>query len=143
MPSPPRTPVTISVTSFDDRTVVAATGELDLAVAGSFQQRVSAAIATRPRSLILDLGAVTLCSAAILEVLLVTTRAATAAGIAWVIVSDRRVVRHAITVTGLDPALRPLSSLAAAGDRLAGEVQAADVLAARGASPCSRSMSSR
>lgn len=126
--APQLSPMTIDVTTTRDATVVSVTGELDLTVADRLRRRLTAAVAPTPPALIIDLTGVDFCSAIILGLLVEITTAANAAGVAWAIASDRRAVRRPITVTGLDPVLRPVADVAAARDRLG----IADVVAAEG-----------
>lgn len=112
-------PVTITATATPAATVVSVTGELDLTVADRFRRHLSEALAATPLVLIIDLTEVSFCSATILGVLLDIKAAADAAHVAWAIVSDRPAVRRPITITGLDPALRPLASVAEAYAQLA------------------------
>lgn len=115
----PTARATMAETSTPAHTTVSVTGDLDMTVADRLWRHLSTALASTPPALIIDLGAVSFCSASILEILVEITTAARVADVACVIVSDRRAVRRPITIAGLDPVLRPLPSLAAAHARLA------------------------
>ncbi|MEA5366845.1 STAS domain-containing protein [Amycolatopsis sp., V23-08] len=110
---------TLTVTTTHDSTVVAATGDLDGAVADHLLARLSEELALRPQALVVDLTRVGFCSARILRVLLTTSADAHAAGIPCVIVSDQRAVRRPIAVLGLDHLLQVQENLAAAREWLA------------------------
>ena len=111
-------PMTVSVTATREDTVVSVVGELDLTVADRFRRRLADEVARAPAALIIDLTGVHFCCAVILGILVQITTAADTAGVAWVIAGDSRAVRRPITITGLDPLLRPVSSVAAARGRL-------------------------
>jgi anti-anti-sigma factor len=110
---------TLTVTTTHDSTVVAATGDLDGAVADHLLARLADELGMRPQALLVDLTRVSFCSARVLRVLLTTSADAHAAGIPCVLVSDQRAVRRPIAVLGLDHLLQVQGSLAAAREWLA------------------------
>ncbi|UOZ03159.1 STAS domain-containing protein [Amycolatopsis sp. WQ 127309] len=114
-----RSTSTLTVTTTHDSTVVAATGDLDGAVAEHLLGRLADEVALRPRALVIDLSRVAFCSARVLRVLLTTSADAHAAGIPCVLVSDQRAVLRPIAVLGLDHLLQVQPSLAAAREWLA------------------------
>jgi len=110
--------VKFTVTTTRDSTVVAAVGDLDLAVADHLLGHLTDEIALRPRALIVDLTRVSFCSTHGLRALLTATADAHAAGIPCVIVSDQHAVRRPIAVLGLGQLLRVHDTLAAAREWL-------------------------
>jgi anti-anti-sigma factor len=103
--------VTVTVTVRRGVTVVSVVGELDGMVADLLRRHFAAALAAAADALVLDLGKVSFCSAAILRVLLQTTAAAAEAGVACAIVGDHRAVVRPIELAGLGSVLRPLASV--------------------------------
>ncbi|OXM61185.1 STAS domain-containing protein [Amycolatopsis vastitatis] len=114
---PPAT-VTLTVTTTRERAVVAATGELDNAVAQRLHECLTQEILLRPHVLIVDLSRVDFCSAGIVRVLLDTHSHARAEGIPCAVVSTRRAVARPISALGLGHLVPLHPDLAAAEDWL-------------------------
>ncbi|WIY06552.1 STAS domain-containing protein [Amycolatopsis mongoliensis] len=113
--APPR----IAITTTAERTVVAVSGELDLAVTGRLAARLGEEIDLAPRALVIDLTHLAFCSARGLSVVLDATAAARAAGVPVAVVADGRAVLRPVEALGLEDVLPLHRTLADAEDRLA------------------------
>ncbi|ATE55643.1 STAS domain-containing protein [Actinosynnema pretiosum] len=102
-----------------DAVVVRVSGELDASTTGPLRARLFDEVSRSPSALVVDLSAVTFCSAAALGLLLATTAAAERLGVRWALVGGQRAVRRPITAAGLDAALRPRDDVASALTALA------------------------
>lgn len=112
-------PVTVTVTVRGGVTVASVVGDLDGMVAGLLRHRLGTVLATVSGALIVDLGRVGFCSAAILRVLLEVVANADKAGVVCAIVGEQRAVARPIELAGLEAALNPLPDVDAARDWLA------------------------
>ncbi len=110
----------VTVRPIGDTTVIAVAGELDAVVADELRRHLLAGI-TSASALIVDLTAVTFCSAGTLRVLLDVTGAARSAGVPCAIVSDHGIVSRAITVCGFESRLAVHPTLGAAVGWLSGD----------------------
>ncbi|WP_329056107.1 STAS domain-containing protein [Amycolatopsis sp. NBC_01488] len=110
--APPR----ITITATAERTVVAVTGELDLAVTGRLAARLGEELDLAPRALVIDLSDLTFCSARGLGVLL----DAVAADIPVAVVADGRAVLRPVEALELEDVLPLFRTLAEAEDWLGG-----------------------
>jgi anti-anti-sigma factor len=115
----------ITLTVHTDVVVASVTGELDAVAVGPLRSRLGEALRNTRSALILDLTGVSVCSAAILQVLLDITAAADAAGVSCAIVSERRAVLRPIELAGLGAVLRTVPTLAAARGHLGTAVERA------------------
>lgn len=111
-------PVKITITARAHVTTVSVAGELDLAVADELERSLHVECDAAPPALIIDFRQVTLCTAAILRILVDVTTAARSHGVPCAVVSDQRAVRRPVGITGLAPSLPLLSTMAAAYDYL-------------------------
>ncbi|HET6705738.1 STAS domain-containing protein [Amycolatopsis sp.] len=97
--------LTVRVRTVPEAVVVAAAGDLDLATAPVLRTRARAALAGRPGALIVDLGAVTYCGSAGLQVIAELVASSSAAGLPLAVVADGRPVLRSLQVTRLDAAV--------------------------------------
>lgn len=98
-----------TVTKTAETTVVAVSGEIDLAVAGRFAALIDQELRLRPRALLIDATGLTFCAARGLTVLLDATSDALIAGVPFAICGRCRPLLRPIELLGLDHAL-PLHS---------------------------------
>lgn len=95
----------VRVHSVPEAVVVAADGDLDLGSAPALRGRGRAVLADRPGGLIVDLGGITFCGSAGLQVLAELSAAAAAADVPFAVVADRYPVLRALRLTRLDEAV--------------------------------------
>jgi anti-anti-sigma factor len=95
-------PASLTVTTTRESTVVAASGDLDNAVAPRLHECLNREILLRPRAVLVELSRVDFCSAGVIGVLLTAHSHARANGIPCVAVSARRAVVRPISALGLD-----------------------------------------
>ncbi|MGW4061470.1 STAS domain-containing protein [Amycolatopsis sp. NPDC004747] len=101
-----RTPVlTVRVRTVPEAVVVAAAGDLDLGTAPLLRARARAALDRGPGALIVDLGAITFCGSAGLQVLAELAGETAAADLPFAVVADGRPVLRSLQVTRLDRTL--------------------------------------
>ncbi|MEV7094885.1 STAS domain-containing protein [Amycolatopsis sp. NPDC051045] len=101
-----RTPeLTVRVRTVPEAVVVAAAGDLDLGTAPVLRARARAALAGRPGALIVDLGAITFCGSAGLQVLAELVTATAVADLPFAVVADRRQVLRSLQITRMDATL--------------------------------------
>jgi anti-anti-sigma factor len=115
---PPGTVALTVTTTTCELTVVAATGDLDNAVAGRLRECLAGEVLLRPGGLIVDLSRTGFCSAGIIRVLLETQSDARVDGIPCAVVSARRAVVRPVTALGLDHLVQLHPDIAAAEDWL-------------------------
>jgi len=97
--------LTVRVRTVPEAVVVAAAGDLDLGTAPELRARAGAALDARPGALIVDLGAVTFCGSAGLQVIAELAAETSAADLPFAVVADGRPVLRSLQVTRLDGAL--------------------------------------
>ncbi|WP_410592337.1 STAS domain-containing protein [Amycolatopsis sp. lyj-23] len=97
--------LTVRVRTVPEAVVVAAAGDLDLGTAPVLRTRARDALAGRPGALIVDLGAITFCGSAGLQVLAELAGETAAARLPFAVVADGRPVLRSLQVTRLDGAL--------------------------------------
>ncbi|WIX89876.1 STAS domain-containing protein [Amycolatopsis sp. DG1A-15b] len=101
-----RTPVlTVRVRTVPEAVVVAAAGDLDLGTAPMLRTQAQAALAGGPGALIVDLGAITFCGSAGLQVLAELVTETAFADLPFAVVADGRPVLRSLQVTRLDSTL--------------------------------------
>ncbi|WP_086846370.1 STAS domain-containing protein [Amycolatopsis kentuckyensis] len=101
-----RTPaLTVRVRTVPEAVVVAAAGDLDLGTAPVLRAQARAALAGRPGALIVDLGAITFCGSAGLQVIAELVSETTAADLPFALVATGRPVLRSLQVTRLDGTL--------------------------------------
>jgi anti-sigma B factor antagonist len=101
-----RTPaLTVRVRTVPEAVVVAAAGDLDLGTAPVLRARARAALAGGAGALIVDLGAITFCGSAGLQVLAELVTETVAADRPFAVVADGRPVLRSLQVTRLDGVL--------------------------------------
>ncbi|MET8995586.1 STAS domain-containing protein [Amycolatopsis sp. NPDC004169] len=101
-----RTPaLTVRVRSVPEAVVVVAAGDLDLGTAAELRTGARDALAGAPDALIVDLGAVTFCGSAGLQVLAELLDETEAADLPFAVVADGRPVVRSLQVTRMDGAL--------------------------------------
>ncbi|MBB1151847.1 MULTISPECIES: STAS domain-containing protein [Amycolatopsis] len=100
---PTRADVTVSTT--DDVTVVAASGDLDSSSAERFFEYTVAAMAHSPGGVVADLGAVTFCSCRGLSALMAADHAAHLAEVPFTVLAHQRAVLRPLRLLGLDRTL--------------------------------------
>jgi len=101
-----RTPaLTVRVRAVPEALVVAAAGDLDLGTAPVLRARAQAALDGRPGALIVDLGAITFCGSAGLQVIAELVTATAAADLPFAVVADQRPVLRSLQITRLDATL--------------------------------------
>jgi anti-anti-sigma factor len=101
-----RTPVlTVRVRTVPEAVVVAAAGDLDLGTAPVLRARARTALAGRPGALIVDLGAVSFCGSAGLQVIAELVTETAAADLPFALVAAGRPVLRALQITRLDSTL--------------------------------------
>ncbi|MGW3961731.1 STAS domain-containing protein [Amycolatopsis sp. NPDC005003] len=101
-----RTPaLTVQVRTVPEAVVVAAAGDLDLGTAPVLRTRARAALDGGPGALIVDLGAITFCGSAGLQVLAELAGETAAADLPFAVVAAGRPVLRSLQVTRLDGTL--------------------------------------
>lgn len=98
-------PSRTAITTTAERTVVAVTGELDLARTGRLASLLGEELDLAPRALVIDLTGLAFCSARGLGVVLDAVSAARAAGVGVAVVAAGRAVLRPIKALGLEDAL--------------------------------------
>jgi anti-anti-sigma factor len=98
-------PLTVRVRTLSGAVVVAAAGDLDLGTAPVLRTRARDALGGRPEALIVDLGGITFCGSAGLQVLAELITETEAAALPFAVVTERRAVLRALELTRLDTAL--------------------------------------
>jgi anti-anti-sigma factor len=109
---PIHTEEALSVLHPPAHTVVALHGELDIATAPAWRERLLGLLRPGTRLLILDLSGLSFCEAAGLAVLIGTRRRAMPLGIALVLAAPRPQVAKVLRATGLDRSLTIRPTLA-------------------------------
>ncbi|KDN22964.1 STAS domain-containing protein [Amycolatopsis rifamycinica] len=97
--------LTVQVRTVPEAVVVAAAGDLDLDTAPVLRARARAALTGRPGALIVDLGAITFCGSAGLQVIAELVAESTATELPFAVVTDQRPVLRALRLTRLDTTL--------------------------------------
>ncbi|EOD68989.1 STAS domain-containing protein [Amycolatopsis vancoresmycina] len=105
MPDDPAPVLTVHLRTVPEAAVVAAEGDLDLGTAPVLRSGARAALAGEPGALIVDLGGVTFCGSAGLQVIAEVVAAAEAAGLPFAVVAAGRPVLRALQITQLDETL--------------------------------------
>ncbi|MBE8520872.1 STAS domain-containing protein [Amycolatopsis sp. H6(2020)] len=101
-----RTPeLTVRVRTVPEAVVVAAAGDLDLGTAPVLRARARAALADRPGALIVDLGAITFCGSAGLQVIAELVSETAAVDLPFALVATGRPVLRSLQVTRIDDTL--------------------------------------
>jgi anti-sigma B factor antagonist len=98
-------PLTVRVRTLSGAVVVSAAGDLDLGTAPVLRTRARDALDGRPGALIVDLGGITFCGSAGLQVLAELIAETEAAALPFAVVTERRAVLRALELTRLDAAL--------------------------------------
>ncbi len=114
------TPSRTAITTTAERTVVAVTGELDLAWTDRLAALLGEELDLAPRALVIDLTGLAFCSARGLGVVLDAVSAARAAGVPVAVVAEGRAVLRPVQVLGLEdelPLHRTLADATAHHDR--------------------------
>jgi len=114
-------PLTVRVRAVPEAVVVAAAGDLDLGTAPVLRTRARAALAGKPGALIVDLGGITFCGSAGLQVIAELVTETTAAGLPFTVVTDQRPVLRALQITRMDTTLTLHPTLAGAREWIRGE----------------------
>ncbi|MEV4149301.1 STAS domain-containing protein [Amycolatopsis sp. NPDC049691] len=112
-------PARTAITTTAERTVVAVSGELDLARTDRLASLLGEELDLAPRALVVDLTGLTFCSARGLGVVLDAVSAARAAGVPVAVVAEGRAVLRPVRALGLEDELPLHRTLAEAEDRLA------------------------
>ncbi|MDQ7803063.1 STAS domain-containing protein [Amycolatopsis sp. A133] len=94
--------LTVRTRTVPEAVVVAAAGDLDLGTAPVLRTRARAALTGRPGALIVDLGAITFCGSAGLQVIAELVTATAAAELPFAVVTDRHAVLRSLQITRLD-----------------------------------------
>ncbi len=97
--------LTVRIRTVPEAVVVAAAGDLDLGTAPVLRARARAALAGGPGALIVDLGAITFCGSAGLQVLAELVTETAVADLPFAVVADGRPVLRSLQVTRLDGTL--------------------------------------
>ncbi|MEU4525124.1 STAS domain-containing protein [Amycolatopsis sp. NPDC024027] len=97
--------LTVRVRTVPEAVVVAAAGDLDLGTAPVLRARARAALAGGAGALIVDLGAITFCGSAGLQVLAELVTETAVADRPFAVVADGRPVLRSLQVTRLDGTL--------------------------------------
>lgn len=108
------TTLRVRVHSVPEAVVVAADGDLDLGSAQTLRGRSRAVLADRPGALIVDLGGITFCGSAGLQVVAELAAATEAEAVPFAVVADRQPVLRALRLTRLDEAVELHRTLDAA-----------------------------
>lgn len=94
--------LTVRLTTLPEAVVLAVAGDLDLGSAQVLRTRAREALADGPPALILDLGGITFCGSAGLQVIAELATGTTAAGLPFAVVADGNPVLRAIELAHLD-----------------------------------------
>jgi anti-anti-sigma factor len=113
MAVPAKDPITTSVSHDDSVTVLAVSGDIDLATIPAFEAAIAEALTQRPTALIVDLSAVDFLASAGLQALVATHESVSGAA-AFAVVADGPATSRPIELTGLDHILSLHSTLGAA-----------------------------
>ncbi|MET8847898.1 STAS domain-containing protein [Amycolatopsis sp. NPDC004625] len=105
MPDDPAPALTVRIRTVPEAVVVAVGGDLDLGSAPALRAGAREALAGRPPALIVDLGAVTFCGSAGLQVIAELVSTAEAGRLPFAVVADGRPVLRSLQVTRLDETL--------------------------------------
>ncbi|MEV4053526.1 STAS domain-containing protein [Amycolatopsis sp. NPDC049688] len=105
MPEEPAPTLTVRIRTLPEAVVVAADGDLDLGTASVLRAGARAALAGAPPALIVDLGGVSFCGSAGLQVIAEVVSTAEAGRLPFAVVADGRPVLRALQVTRLDETL--------------------------------------
>ncbi|MFB9683750.1 STAS domain-containing protein [Amycolatopsis plumensis] len=105
MTDDPTPALTVRVRTVPEAVVVAAAGDLDLGTAPVLRARTRAALDGEPGALIVDLGAITFCGSAGLQVIAELVAETAAADLPFAVVADGRPVLRSLQVTRLDGTL--------------------------------------
>ncbi|WP_410606742.1 STAS domain-containing protein [Amycolatopsis sp. lyj-109] len=97
--------LTVRVRAVPEAVVVAAAGDLDLGTAPVLRARARSALDGRPGALIVDLGAITFCGSAGLQVIAELVAATADVEVPFAVVTGRRQVLRALQVTRMDTTL--------------------------------------
>ncbi|MEV6825233.1 STAS domain-containing protein [Amycolatopsis sp. NPDC051102] len=95
----------VQCVTLPEAVVVAAAGDLDLATAPVLRREALAAVADSPPGLIVDLGEVTFCGSAGLQVLSELVTSTVDGGTAFAVVATQYPVLRALRITRLDATL--------------------------------------
>lgn len=106
--------VGLSGRSIRGHTVLAISGELDIATTSGLRDRIAAVLGDKTMPLIIDLSGVSFCDASGLRVLVAVRRRANACGRAVALAGPRPNVRRLLRITGFDQAFPIYSTLAQA-----------------------------
>jgi anti-anti-sigma factor len=101
VPDDPVPALTVRIRTVPEAVVIAADGDLDLGSAPMLRAGVRAALAGEPGALIVDLGGVTFCGSAGLQVLAEVVAAAEAGRLPFAVVAAGRPVLRSLEVTRL------------------------------------------
>ncbi|MEV6827039.1 STAS domain-containing protein [Amycolatopsis sp. NPDC051102] len=105
MPDEPAPLLTVRIRTVPEAAVVSADGNLDLGTAAVLRAGARAALAGEPGALIVDLGGITFCGSAGLQVIAELVTAAEAARLPFAVVADGRPVLRSLQIIRLDRAL--------------------------------------
>jgi anti-anti-sigma factor len=94
--------LTVRVRTLPEAVVVAAAGDLDLGTAPVLRARARAALADRPGALIVDLGEITFCGSAGLQVIAELVTATATADLPFAVVAEGRPVLRSLQITRMD-----------------------------------------
>jgi anti-sigma B factor antagonist len=97
--------LTVRVRAVPEAVVIAAVGDLDLGTAPVLRARARSALAGRPGALIVDLGAITFCGSAGLQVIAELVIATADAEVPFAVVAEGRQVLRSLQVTRMDTTL--------------------------------------
>lgn len=97
--------LTVCVRTVPEAVVVAAEGDLDLGTAPVLRAGARAVLETRPGALIVDLGGITFCGSAGLQVIAELVTATAEADLPFAVVADRRPVLRSLQITRMDATL--------------------------------------
>jgi anti-sigma B factor antagonist len=95
------TPLSVSIRTDDDRSLLLVTGEVDLASAGVLRSGVDHALSLRPSMLTIDLAGVRFLDSSGLSALLYARRQAIGAGGTCLVVNCQPPVQRTMTVAGV------------------------------------------
>lgn len=102
MPDDPEPALTVRIRTVPEAVVVAADGDLDLGTAPVLRAGARAALAGEPPALIVDLGGVTFCGSAGLQVIAELVSTAESGQLPFAVVAAGRPVLRSMQVTRLD-----------------------------------------
>ncbi|MBW8485907.1 STAS domain-containing protein [Actinomadura parmotrematis] len=106
--------VTMTVRHLPDHTIIALSGELDLASTAALREKMLVALNRAGAPVVIDLSAVTFCDAAGLALLVGIRRRARGSRLGLTLAAPRPPVRKLLRITGLDRAFTVHESLAQA-----------------------------